>query len=300
MALVDYGVVVKRNGKILNTDKFLTMKETLGFEVNKSIPCKMYDDEYYLNPVEDYTGWAGDKNYFIGFYKCTAQLFSRTEEGYECKFITGENVDAICTQHYCDENNQDYHYSWYWVAESKNRKMLTLHTPDTKWEILYGYGIDQDYKTQLNCAFEYGLSIDEIEQIAEFHGHILYVNGIKCKFHRKDNRLKRKYTYKELKGHYAIGVLYDDDDKWCRMAKEWRYTQKELPKLMEDLDNLPPEIKRFIASLSITEPVIHLYATYYHRIVNTDQCSTYNGTNYTDSHIYYKKYTRKEINNWED
>ena len=42
MALCDYGVVVKRNGKIINENKFLTMEETLGFEVNKNIPCKMY------------------------------------------------------------------------------------------------------------------------------------------------------------------------------------------------------------------------------------------------------------------
>lgn len=298
MALADYGVVIKRNGKILNTDKFLTMEETLGFEVNKFISCKIYEDEYFLNPVEDYTGWAGDKNYFIGFYKCTAQLFIRTKEGYECKFIARNNKDLLYVEHYPDKNNRAYSYFWYHVGNNENRKILTFNTPDAKWEILYGYGIDQDYKVQLDCAFEYGISTDEIECIAKFHGYILYVNGIKCKFNHKDNRLKRKYTYKKLKGHYAIGVIYKDDDSGCHMAKEWYYTSKELPKLMEDLDNLPLEIKRFIEILSITESVIQLYATYIHRIVNTDKHSTYNGTNYTDSRIYFREYTRNEINNW--
>jgi hypothetical protein len=153
---------------------------------------------------------------------------------------------------------------------------------------------------QLDCALAYGLGLEDIEEIARFWGHIIYVDGIKSKFIRKDNRLKRKYTYKELKGHYAIGVMYEDDDTGCRMAKEWYYTQKELPKLMEDLGNLPIEIKRFVAGTSITEPVVQLYATYYHRIVNTDTHSTFNGTNYTDSRIYCREYTRNEINNWRD
>ena len=246
MALADYGVVIKRNGKILNTDKLLTMKETLGFEVNKSISCKIYEDEYHLNPAEDYTGWAGDENYFIGFHKCTAQLFIRTENGYECKFIAKDDKDLLYVKHYPDEKNRDYSYFWYHVGDNDNRKILTFNTPDAKWEILYGYGIDQNYKVQLDCAFEYGLSTDEIECIARFHGHILYVNGIKCKFTRTNNKLKRKYTYKKLKGYYAIGVLYEDDDTGWYAVKEWYYTSKELPKLMEDLDNLPLKIKRFI------------------------------------------------------
>lgn len=298
MALVDYGVVIKRNGKIINKDKFLTMEETLGFEVNQSISCKRYEDEYHFNPAEDYTGWAGDKNCFIGFYKCSAQLFIRTGEGYECKFIARDHKDLLYTDIYIDENNQAYNYSWYHVGSNDDRKILILNTPNAKWEILYGYGVDNNYKVQLDCAFEYGISTDEIEHIAKFHGHIVYVNGIKCKFNRKDNRLKRKYTYKELKGHYALGVMYKDDDTDCYMVKEWYYTQKEFPQLMEDLDNLPLELKRFIAGVSITEPVVRLYATYYHRIVNTDKHLTYNGTNYTDSHIYNRKYTRDEINNW--
>ena len=300
MALSDYGVVIKRNGKILNTDKFLTMEEALGFEVNKPVPFKIYEEECHLNPAEDYVCWAGDRNYFIGFYKCVAQLFIRTKEGYECKFIAQDNKDVLYADHYLDKNNNAYSYFWYYVGNNKSRKILTLNTPDAKWEILYGYGVDQSYRVQLDYAFEYSIPADEIEDIARFHGHILYVNGIKCKFNRKYNRLKRQYTYKELKGHYTIGVLFEDDDTGCRMAKEWYYTSKELPKLMEDLDNLPLEIKRFIAGLSITEPVVQLYATYYHRIVNTNKMSTYNGTNYTDSRIYCREYTRNEINNWRD
>lgn len=298
MTLVDYGVVIKRNGEVINIDNFLTMEEMLGFEVNKSIPCQIYDDEYSLNPVEDYVCWAGDENCFIGFYKCTAQLFIRRNGDYECKFIARDGKDLLYVEYYPDEKNKAYSYYWHHVGNNDNRKILVLNTPDTKWEILYGYGIDPDYETQLDCAFEYGLSTDEIECIAKFHGHILYVNGIKCKFNRKDNCLKRKYTYKELKGHYAIGVLYKDDDSGCRMAKEWYYTSKELPQLMEDLNNLPSAIKIFIASLSMTEPVVELYATYYHKIVNTDKISVYNGTNHTDTRIYYREYTRNEINNW--
>lgn len=298
MALNDYGVVIKRNGKIINADNDLTMEEVLGFEVNKSIPCKIYEDEYDFNPAEDYVGWAGDKDYFIGFNRCTAQLFIRRNEDYECKFIARNGKDLLYVDNYLDEKNKAYSYSWHHIGSNEDRKILTLNTPDAKWEILYGYGIDPNYKVQLYCAFEYGLSTDEIEYIAKFHGHILYVNGIKCKFNDKNNCLKRKYTYKELNGYYAIGVLYEDDDSGCRMAKEWYYTSKELPQLMEDLNNLPSEIKRFIAALSMTEPVVELYATYYHKIVNTDKISIYNGTNYTDTRIYYREYTRNEINNW--
>lgn len=298
MALVDYGVVIKRNGKIINTDNDLTMKEVLGFEINKDITCKIYEDEYDFNPAEDYVGWAGDENCFIGFARCTAQLFIRRNEDYECKFIARNGKDLLYVDNYLDEKNKSYSYSWRHLGSNEDRKILTLHTPDAKWEVLYGYAIDPDYNVQLDCAFEYGISTDEIESIAKFHGHILYVNGIKCKFNRKDNCLKRKYTYKELKGHYAIGVLYEDNDLGCRMAKEWYYTSKELPQLMEDLNNLPSKIKIFIAAVGMTEPVVELYATYYHKIVNTDKIYVYNGTSHTDTRIYYREYTRNEINNW--
>ena len=216
------------------------------------------------------------------------------------RVIARDHKDLLYVDNYIDENNKAYSYSWYHLASNENRKVLLLNTPDAKWEILFGYGSDNNYEVQLDCALTYGLDLEEIEEVAKFWGHIIYVNGMKCKFNRKDNRLKRKYTYKELKGHYAIGVMYEDDDIGCSMAKEWYYTQKELPKLMEDLGNLPLEIKRFIAGVSITEPVVQLYATYYHRIVNTDRHSTYNGTNYTDSRIYCREYTRNEINNWRD
>ena len=295
MALCDYGVLIRRNGKILNVNNStMDMEETLGFVLDYDIPS--VDRTTDMNPHADFVGYAGDRDHFIAVYKTYACLFTRTKgvkEDYHYEVITNDDREFVC-----HDLDKYYSYHWWSVGHNGNRKAIELTTPDAKWEILFGYGIDCNYDIQMKYAFLYGIDIEEIEYIAKFWGQFIYVNGLKCKYDRKKQKIERSYKYKKMKGKYYIGVVFTDDVTGGRCMEMWEYQPKELPQLMEDLDNLPLPIKRFIAGVSLTEPKVALYAFCYHKTVNNETHSS--SEDWDDDNFYCREYTRNEINNWRD
>lgn len=292
MALCDYGVVIRRNGKILNANNStMDMKEILGFAIDYNIPST--DGTTNINPNDDFIGYIGDRNYFIGVYKTSVYLFTFDGDGYHYEVINDDKEYVVHSL------NTNYSYHWWSIGDdAERRKMIELNTPNAQWEILFGYGIDCNYDIQMKYAFQYGIGVTEIEYIAKFWGQFVYVSGLKCKYNRKTQTITRYYKYTKMKGNYYIGVTFEDDVTGGRCMKMWEYKSKELSKLIEDLDNLPSSIKRFIAGVSLTEPEVHLYAFCYHKTINDETHSSFE--KWDDDNFYCRVYTRKEINNWRD
>lgn len=65
MAASDYGVIAKKNGKIINTDIFTPMYNTLGF----------FDDLASLK----YFICLGDEHFYVGIYKFAIDIYKNNE-----------------------------------------------------------------------------------------------------------------------------------------------------------------------------------------------------------------------------
>ena len=213
MAMIDYGCVVKRNGKIINEGAFfMDMEKNLGFCI------KSIDD---MLVAGDYFAFVGDEKFFIGFYKTYAVLFTKHDDGRYTYF-------NIPLDDWSIKLPKGYDCCWYKINDRVYR--LSFDTPTDKWEALFGYGVDNNFKTQLDVAFEYGFSPSDIEEIIKFWNKAGYVKGIKTKYRRKYRRIERKYVYKFRKGYYNLTIKYTDkntgeDDFFTIKYKENEFNQ---------------------------------------------------------------------------
>ena len=136
MAMIDYGVIAKKNGKLLTTEMFTPMIDTLGFECEQDDRGCSLEGNYFV--------YLGDKDFFVGIYKGTINIFKNTN-----KF-----VDRI-------GNIGEYAINWYETKfhykrtvngiifdikrlDNSNRYKLRFYYKNDLFEAIYGYGVDVD------------------------------------------------------------------------------------------------------------------------------------------------------------
>ena len=65
MAMIDYGAIVLKNGKLINNDMFVPMEKAVGW-TDENVT------DYKGNPMRlknNYFNYIGDRDHTIGFYK---------------------------------------------------------------------------------------------------------------------------------------------------------------------------------------------------------------------------------------
>lgn len=134
MAMIDYGVIAKQNKRVINTELFTDMKDTLGFSIEKDTEGYVIEGNYFL--------FLGDRDLYIGIYKegitffsdnyCLGRLRGLPKEPYirgkkysHCEVVKGVefNIKRI------DEGNR-YYCSFSYKGDF--------------YEFIYGYGVDTD------------------------------------------------------------------------------------------------------------------------------------------------------------
>lgn len=135
MAMIDYGVIAKKNKRHIKTDGLFTaMIDTLGFSIEKDNCGDIVDGNYFL--------FLGDRDLYIGIYKesitffndnyCLGRLRGLPKEPYikgkkysHCEVVKGVefNIKRI------DEGNR-YYCSFSYKCDF--------------YEFIYGYGVDTD------------------------------------------------------------------------------------------------------------------------------------------------------------
>lgn len=146
MAVMDYGAILKINGKLININQslFMDMKETVGFTIDP-IPYQheyngtVYSDVYVIDG--NYFIYFGDENILFCVYKTLLRAVVNSNEVYDFYFDYNEkkvvkyfeiNGSTIKIKKICDQYNK-IHAS---VQYNGNR-----------YEVIYGYGIDNNVKT---------------------------------------------------------------------------------------------------------------------------------------------------------
>lgn len=134
MSYIDYGVIAKKNGKVLNTELFTPMVETIGVTYKRDNEGIDIDGNYFI--------FLGDKDFYVSIYKGYLKFFKEDR----CIGI----IPDLC----------DYDYKRYKRFRHKatiegvdidikryddiNRYYLRFIYKGDVYEAIYGYGVDTD------------------------------------------------------------------------------------------------------------------------------------------------------------
>lgn len=172
MAMIDYGSVVKKNGKIIQVKMFMDMKESVGFEIDKELILKstyreqVYDDDYnvvgyeekeYIRkvvPNDNFFSYIGDKELLILVYKGTL-IFISNEEILKIQNDLWLDYELPYELQKLDFTLNGVDFRIKRLAKDRNRYKLRFTYKGDLYEVLYGYGVD------INKDSWYGVSPTE-------------------------------------------------------------------------------------------------------------------------------------------
>lgn len=142
MAMMDYGAIAFKNGKLISTDMFTPMIDMVGWEDTEN------DIYYNYNTHKDeplklkgnYFAYIGDSDCTVAFYKCCLRIVERCED----KFWNDSEWFG------------NSYYTWSkWVKWVKGNDMKVTKRngyyvckwkyKGDKYKIYFGYGVDYDY-----------------------------------------------------------------------------------------------------------------------------------------------------------
>lgn len=144
MAMMDYGAIAFKNGKLIQTEMFGEMIDMVGWEDTEADVYHNYDtkEDVPIKLKGNYFAYIGDKDATVGFYKC--HLFLAERWDYDNKFhVTNEWF-----------NNTDYKwYKWVHMARGLDDGDMIVTKRNgyyvfrwkykgDKYKVYFGYGVD--------------------------------------------------------------------------------------------------------------------------------------------------------------
>lgn len=149
MAMIDYGAIAWKNGKLISTDMFTPMKDMVGWDDSNS------NTENPL--VDNYFAYIGDKDFTLAFYKSTMRMYNPTfSYDNDTIFFGSERFESW--------------KKWYFWTESNHKEIEIIVRPkrfhnyyvchmkynDDKYKVAFGYGVDLNYYKKTHIIDYYG------------------------------------------------------------------------------------------------------------------------------------------------
>ena len=153
MAMIDYGAIVWKDGKLISTDMFTPMEDMVGWS------DKDDDKEFKLNG--NCFAYIGDKDFTVGFYKSTMHVYrsnadkafrdktfyfgSESYEGWRCwrKWYFIDSMDDSVEIIVRPRRFHDYY-------------ICTMKYRGHKYKVAFGYGVDLKYYKKTHIIDYYG------------------------------------------------------------------------------------------------------------------------------------------------
>ena len=142
MAMMDYGAIAFKNGKLISTDMFTPMIDMVGWEDTEEDVYHDYnkDKDIPLKLKGNYFAYIGDEDCTIAFYKTTMRIIERHNGTF---FNGGECIGAT-------------NYTWLkWkrflmedfikVTRRNGYLVCKWKYKGDKYKVYFGYGVDLDY-----------------------------------------------------------------------------------------------------------------------------------------------------------
>lgn len=144
MAVVDYGAIVWKDGKLISTDMFTPMEDMVGWSDKR---------------FDNYFAYIGDKDFTVCFYKTMMRIYSPVDDRYEeiVYFDCGpfEKWSRWRRWYYIDSVHDDVElivlprkFHDYYICMMKYR--------GHKYKVAFGYGVDLKYYKKTHIIDYYG------------------------------------------------------------------------------------------------------------------------------------------------
>ena len=168
MAMIDYGAIAFKNGKLISTAMFSPMKDMVGWEDTETDVYYNYNtnEDRPLNLAHNYFAYIGDPECTLAFYKDRLVTVERLEEGrfiYNYEFFN-------CTPFTWSKWEKGIGVS----GESLSRVKVTKRNgylvcrwnyKGDKYKVYFGYGVDFDYYKKYGIVNYYRSSEYRVRKI---------------------------------------------------------------------------------------------------------------------------------------
>ena len=139
MAMIDYGAIAWKNGKLISTDMFTPMKDMVGWT----------DSDLDIEPPLEgnYFAYIGDKDFTLAFYKNVMRIYNLA-----CSY----DNDSIF---FGSESFEGWREWGFWTMTNDNKCVEVIVKPKRfhdyyvchmkyngdKYKVAFGYGVDLEY-----------------------------------------------------------------------------------------------------------------------------------------------------------
>ena len=142
MAIIDYGAIAFKNGKLISTKMFTPMKQTCGFsDAENSLPGTDFSFDGNCFAV------IGDKQFLVGFYKKTVIWWydhgeSWEEDGYEYGVEMLAWSDYYGWSKWSKDFNAVNHVRNITVRPKNGYYVANIRIGSDNYKVYFGYGVD--------------------------------------------------------------------------------------------------------------------------------------------------------------
>lgn len=152
MAMMDYGAIAFKNGKLISTDMFTPMMDMVGWEDNESdvYESRLHADDEpesnYMLPLnlkDNYFAYVGDSDCTLAFYKYHMVIALRYKDGtFSCQheYFNCTNYTWSRWEDYAGEG-----FAKIKVTKRNGYLVCKWKYRGNKYKVYFGYGVDLGY-----------------------------------------------------------------------------------------------------------------------------------------------------------
>ena len=145
MAMMDYGAIAFKNGKLLSKEMFGDMKEMVGWEDTEADVYHDYsaNKDKPLNLKGEYFAYVGDSDCTLAFYKTGIVVVRKYEDGtFEryCEWVNSTYYTWSKWKYYVGNFNDKY--SEVIVTKRNGYLVCKWKYKGDKYKVYFGYGVD--------------------------------------------------------------------------------------------------------------------------------------------------------------
>lgn len=142
MAMIDYGAIAFKNGKLISTDMFTPMIDMVGWEDTEKDMCFNYyskrDEPLKLNG--NYFAYIGDSYYMIAFYKTYMRMVDNIGN------IIYSDTECFGSTNYTWSKWKKWFGGSYIKVTKRNGYFVCKWKYEgNKYKVYFGHGVDLDY-----------------------------------------------------------------------------------------------------------------------------------------------------------
>ncbi len=157
MSIIDYGAIAFKNGKLISTNMFTPMEQTVGWKDTNKDVYRAYDcnDNYVYKPLNlkgNHFVYIGDRDCTIAFYKGWMIILEKSDDPDTTSDEYLKSNHLTCYSKSCEDFLYN-HYTWIKWQYYAGREDITITRrngyfvckwkyKENKYKVYFGYGVD--------------------------------------------------------------------------------------------------------------------------------------------------------------